>query len=253
MTGTGTAMTLRTKPGPGVHTDVPQRETCRPHLLRCPCARRPSAFSGSSQDPEPCTWQLECPRHNANVGHKGSRGTYDRLTQPHRDSRGGDSSRRWWWSLELRLKKEGQTFFNKRKQQPAAGGGPPHPRGQTQTGGGHTRGAWVGSGHVDPQHSLLLHHEAPSDSGTVSLRTDRLPGAGQLSGARGSDARRSGVSLRTRGLTGKAPPLGRPHPPVQHSGAQLGDLLLAGRAPRLNRRQRSRLRAPWDDVGRALP
>lgn len=170
MTGTGTATTLRTKPGPGVHTDVPQRETCRPHLLRCPCARRPSAFSGSSQDPEPCTWQLECPRHNANVGHKGNRGTYDRLTQPHRDSRGSDSSRRWWWSLELRLKKEGQTFFNKRKQQPAAGGGPPHPRGQTQTGGGHTRGAWVGSGHVDPQHSLLLHHEAPSTTRGQSHR-----------------------------------------------------------------------------------
>lgn len=109
MTGTGTATTLRTKPGPGVHTDVPQRETCRPHLLRCPCARRPSAFSGSSQDPEPCTWQLECPRHNANVGHKGNRGTYDRLTQPHRDSRGGDSSRRWCWSLELCLKKEGHS------------------------------------------------------------------------------------------------------------------------------------------------
>lgn len=57
-----------------------------------------------------------------------------------------------------------------RAQQPAAGGGPPHPRGQTQTGGGHTRGAWVGSGHVDPQHSLLLHHEAPSTTRGQSHR-----------------------------------------------------------------------------------
>lgn len=246
MTGTGTATTLRTKPGPGVHTDVPQRETCRPHLLRCPRARRPSAFSSSSQDPEPCTWQLDCPRHNANVGHKGNRGTYDRLTQPHRDSCGGDSSRRWCWSLELCLKKEGHSS-------PRPVGARRTPEGRRRQAVG-TPGRLGGKRTCRPSTLPSPASRGPQyDSGTVSPRTDRLPGAGQLSGARGSDARRTGVSPRTRGLTGKAPPLGRPHPPVQHSGAQLGDLLLAGRAPRLNRRQSSRLRAPWDDVGTARP